>query len=786
MKLIFFKDFRKKTNLSHFLNNKKCVSPVVAVALLLVVSVVAVVSYQSWFQGYQSILTADIEQKSISSGTINVEYVGNDGILYVTNKGAANIFMDNIKVGGADCNISKDLTPGNNKINISICLTPGEINDVIIGTNDGLIQKDIFIGEDVYSYTPIPLLLNGSFSLYYKYFNGINGVSGLTSSGNDLYVSGAYDGGVDGYLSILDISNPLYMIQKDYHHISSANSKASSISIIGDVAYLFGYSSFSTYNISDKNNIVQLDLYQSANIASGAGGNVIGDYAYFIGYTSPNKLTILNISDPSNILELDSFDNVSSLINIRGVTVEDDLAYISMGNRLTILNISDPNNIVQVSSYYNVSMSSATSIKVSSGVAYIVASQSFFALNVSNPTNILYLDSYTDTNLDIYGDVLIDGSVAYVSAKADKYIFSFDISDPTNLLVLDSITSDNFLSINKLTKNGNYLYGSATASIIVLDVSNPSSLVEVNKHGGLGTSNPSDFIMGGDISYILASNGLFNFDASNLNSEFVVNSHTDSLAFTWALDMEIKDNIIYSSSMSNDVFSSHDVSDPSNILALDSITSTNLTQPLRVAISNDLAYVTTNVGNLVIIDITDPSNLNEVGLFTSTNITGSKHIKVINNLAYITTGDDRFTILDVSDINNIVQLDSIYDATSLDFIFDFAIVDNLVYLAAGLNDRLTILDISDLNNIVEISSTYSANFDGIRGIYVNGDVAYVGVRSGMVSVNISNPVSPSIIQIYSDLDVIGNSAFVGNMYLKGNKLYACSLGKSAFYIFELD
>jgi len=59
--------FKSAFKLKHtflFLNIKKAISPVVAVALLLVVAVVAVVGFQTWFNTYSSGIFTNTEQKS--------------------------------------------------------------------------------------------------------------------------------------------------------------------------------------------------------------------------------------------------------------------------------------------------------------------------------------------------------------------------------------------------------------------------------------------------------------------------------------------------------------------------------------------------------------------------------------------------------------------------------------------------------------------------------------------------------------------------------------------------
>lgn len=63
--------------------NKKAISPVVATALLLVVAVVAVVGFQSWFTTYQSGVNAKVEAESNAGSALTVERLEKVGPLEI-------------------------------------------------------------------------------------------------------------------------------------------------------------------------------------------------------------------------------------------------------------------------------------------------------------------------------------------------------------------------------------------------------------------------------------------------------------------------------------------------------------------------------------------------------------------------------------------------------------------------------------------------------------------------------------------------------------------------------
>lgn len=123
--------------------NKKCISPVVATALLLVIVVLSIVGFQYWFDSYSSSTFSDVEMKSSNDlGNSKIENVINNE-LYFINGLDNNVSVTSIKVGEIDCNFSSELVPGMNIINISTCTDnlSVTVNDIVIITNKKVFSK---------------------------------------------------------------------------------------------------------------------------------------------------------------------------------------------------------------------------------------------------------------------------------------------------------------------------------------------------------------------------------------------------------------------------------------------------------------------------------------------------------------------------------------------------------------------------------------------------------------------------------------------------------------------
>jgi len=178
--------------------NKKAIGPVVASALLLVVAVVSVVGFQTWFNTYSTTTFSQVESQS-SSYILNSKIqgiVGND--LYF-NSGSSNksVYINSIKVDNVNCNISGYSTSTTSilKFNISSCIinSSNPIHNVMVITKNKIFNKNIFI-NNLNSLEPIINLvifnvseiaiLNASDPQAYDYFS-----QSVSIDGNYTFIS---------------------------------------------------------------------------------------------------------------------------------------------------------------------------------------------------------------------------------------------------------------------------------------------------------------------------------------------------------------------------------------------------------------------------------------------------------------------------------------------------------------------------------------------------------------------------------------------------------------------
>lgn len=137
-----------RLNLKHSFFSKKGISPVIAMSLLLVVSVIAVVNFQSWYDTYQSDIFSENEVNSNLAFGNKVEiYELIDNVLYVLNGKDVNVTVKSLKIDGESCLVNENLTSGINELDISSCILVVKTNtpSVVLITSQEILSKSFYL-----------------------------------------------------------------------------------------------------------------------------------------------------------------------------------------------------------------------------------------------------------------------------------------------------------------------------------------------------------------------------------------------------------------------------------------------------------------------------------------------------------------------------------------------------------------------------------------------------------------------------------------------------------------
>ncbi len=142
--------------------HKRCISPIIAMVLLLVVTVISVISFQSWYNTYSTNLLSKTESSSVNDlSKSNIETIAGN-ILYIKNNND-NLTIKDIKIDGYSCFDNETIySLGIIEIDVSECMSRLEIPnpEVLVLTDRGILSSSLYIkhiGIPFY----LPCSLNG-------------------------------------------------------------------------------------------------------------------------------------------------------------------------------------------------------------------------------------------------------------------------------------------------------------------------------------------------------------------------------------------------------------------------------------------------------------------------------------------------------------------------------------------------------------------------------------------------------------------------------------------------
>ena len=157
----------------------------------------------------------------------------------------------------------------------------------------------------------------------------------ITVSGNYAYIVDQKNG-----LLIFDISNP-----SDPELISIYSKSGNMVSVQGNYAYYIvdRSSAIEVLDISKPSNPQSVGIYDVNKLGDGSSINYVlteNNFAYIsVSQSGVKELRILDISDPTNLIELSSLDIITPFYDsVR----KDNYLYLAHGNKFTIVDVKNP------------------------------------------------------------------------------------------------------------------------------------------------------------------------------------------------------------------------------------------------------------------------------------------------------------------------------------------------------------------------------------------------------------------------------------------------------------
>lgn len=133
------------------LRNKKGITKVITVSLLIVILVVAVVVFSGWIKSYLSNLQSKTEIQSSNSIQLDIQLVqktSNGLNIYVKNPSNIYTRLNQVKVNGIICNLlSSDVITFKSvtQVDVDCNVEKGKIADITLITKNNLFSKKLLV-----------------------------------------------------------------------------------------------------------------------------------------------------------------------------------------------------------------------------------------------------------------------------------------------------------------------------------------------------------------------------------------------------------------------------------------------------------------------------------------------------------------------------------------------------------------------------------------------------------------------------------------------------------------
>lgn len=310
--------------------------------------------------------------------------------------------------------------------------------------------------------------------------------------------------------------------------------------------------------------------------------------------------------------------------------------------RITSVDISDPNNIVGLDTDSDTDFDGVRNNMVfSSDNDYIFVpgeSNKILSERVSIPSSLFTVQEFVVADNLQYCDLDTSNNTLYATALSTG-LYSYDVSDPTNISFLDNFSSASLTttargvrvdSVNKIA----YIVSepSFVPKIVSFDISNPNSISSLDSLN-LGSDTPYEIELDlvNNVAYTTDGVGdtLTAIDISNPSNMSILGSYTNSTYFTRPANIQIDttNNVLYAGNDSRDAISALDISDPTNISFISRIVdTTNLREPIIKLDSQANIIWSVGLSNiLTAVDVSDPSNMSIISTYQDGTFIDNAH-----------------------------------------------------------------------------------------------------------------------------------------------------------------
>lgn len=268
----------------------------------------------------------------------------------------------------------------------------------------------------------------------------------------------------------------------------------------------------------------------------------------------------------------------------------------------------------------------------------------------------------------------------------------------------------------------------------------------------------------------------------------------DATQLDEAAVMQKQGNFVYVGT-DNGRVTSVDVTDPTNISIESSVEDTPLflnflkVRAISIDAAGDVLYTSGEIDGVDygvgVVDISNPAAMTILGGLIETDLsqTQDSFLVVADDLLYVVSDDGELIIFDVSTPASPTHIVTFTDAL-LNGAAGIVVEDDFAYIGCFTSDRLVVVDISTPATPAIEGSVTHASLNGASRVVKQGNFVYVlsSVIDALTAVNVTTPASPTVAG--SITDAILNGAY--RMVTDGAYCYVVGFGTGTDFLSAID
>jgi len=562
-----------------------------------------------------------------------------------------------------------------------------------------------------------------------------------------------------GYFTGLNVTNEIFVVSTSTdvlflnHSLTRIdvvkifpNIDTRDIAIEGDTAYFVDYEGITALDISDLSNITELDTF----LQEGWKRNleIVNNCAYFI--KNSNDIIILNISESNDIQLLSIYQHTESIGSFK---VNQNFIYGESGKTFFVLNATNKSTLEEIDSVTYFAEEHIYSFILEHKFAYLfyINLNKIVVLNCTNPGAITF-----HKEILLQGNTqefILEDEMAYF-LKADDFNQEFKIevnnfSDLNSIFSIANFTSDsiNWNEVNEMLLFENQLYFTSYYGFDIIDCNN---ITNIKISGSLKSGGFSRDVFVKDNIVLVADerDGLEVIDIENISKprKLLQSNHTNCIQIVMYQNFGF---ILYDSGYAIGVIQ---ITENNEILNLGHI---ELFIPIY---SMDLAFpylYTTSYWGLSVFYIGALENPVEVGEYFE--FATYTDIKVVDNKAYVIVEEEETVLLKIFNVGT-PNNPSLVTSYEINTIGCLEVFDDFAFI--GTSGGVEILDVSEPTNIKIVSSFVGEESQTPMSLHCTGDYLCIYSSYGITILDISNKKEPTEVAKFFDGGSTWSSIFL--------------------------